>query len=84
MVSPAVPSFGAPLPTVSSKPANVQIQGKTNKKSTNSAVNALGLTPASLGYETSSEEEDDVDEVLMLLFCFNYRATADSDLLVSV
>ncbi|MDI1491372.1 MAG: hypothetical protein OHK93_002581 [Ramalina farinacea] len=62
MVSPAVPSFGAPLPTVSSKPANVQIQGKTNKKSTNSAVNALGLTPASLGYETSSEEEDDVDE----------------------
>ena len=66
MVSPAVPSFGAPLPTVSRKAANVQIQGKANKTSANSAVNALGLTPASLGCETSSEEEDDMDEVRML------------------
>ena len=77
LVSPAVPSFGTPLPTGASKPANVQIQGKTNKKSMNSAANALGLTPASLGYETSSEEEDDIDEVLVLLFCSNYRATAE-------
>lgn len=79
LVSPAVPSFGAPLPTSKNRAANAQIPGKANKKSRNSAVNALGLTPAPLGCESSSGEEDDVDEVLMLVFCSNYRATAESD-----
>ena len=81
MVSPAVPSFGAPLPTASSKIASVQMQRKTNKKSMNLDVNALGLTPASLDYESSSEGEDYMDEVLMLLFWLHYRAKADSDFL---
>lgn len=60
-VAPAVPSFGTPLP-VSLPPAQ-ETEGRPKKKKRRH--NQLGLTPKSLEYE-SSEDENDLDEEFKL------------------
>ena len=60
-VAPAVPSFGTPLPV--SLPPSQEIEERPKKK--RRRHNQLGLTPKSLEYE-SSEDENDVDEEVKL------------------
>lgn len=60
-VAPAVPSFGTPLPV--SLPPSQETEEKPKKKKRRH--NQLGLTPKSLEYE-SSEDENDVDEEFKL------------------
>ena len=59
-VAPAVPSFGAPLPTAINS-SKTQDQKKRTKKRRRKH-NVLGLTPMAEEHESSAEEEDDVDE----------------------
>lgn len=56
--SPAVPSFGVPLPAKPPQPVETSRQGQKKKKR---KFNQLGLTPKTDEHE-SSDEEDDADE----------------------
>lgn len=60
-VAPAVPSFGKPLPV--SLPPSQETEERPKRKKRRH--NQLGLTPKSLEYE-SSEDENDVDEEVKL------------------
>jgi hypothetical protein len=57
-VAPAVPSFGAPLPTVLTSPTYSR-EGKAINKAAREKKNLLGLTPASADHHSSSEEDPD-------------------------
>lgn len=60
-VAPAVPSFGTPLPVSLPPSQETEVMPKRKKR----RHNQLGLTPKSLEYE-SSEDENDVDEEVKL------------------
>lgn len=60
-VAPAVPSFGTPLPVILPPSQETEERPKRKKR----RHNQLGLTPKSLEYE-SSEDENDVDEEVKL------------------
>lgn len=57
-VAPSVPSFGIPLPV---KPPAPQETGRKSRKKKR-RHNQLGLTPKTVEYESSEEEENDADE----------------------
>jgi hypothetical protein len=58
--SPAVPSFGGPLPLPVKPPVPQDRPSKPRKKKRKH--NQLGLTPKTEEHESSEEEEDDADE----------------------
>lgn len=63
-VAPAVPSFGVPLPLPIKPPV---LDGTTRKpRKKKRKHNQLGLTPKAENYDSSEDEEDDVDEEVRL------------------